>query len=463
MTDLASRIQEWARLDRLDREQVAAAQLESLRTQVRRLESNPFFSARFRAAGVSADCIGSIDDIRRFPTMGKAEVLADGAARPPFGFRLGVDAGQIRAIMTSGGTSGNPAEVYAYTREDLDFTTDLYAMDQYWKGGRPGDVAMMVSQLGMLTSPPLNVRAWECLGMPVLRVGPNSTEERVSVFERFRPNVLKLPYAYVLRFMDALRSAGVDPRAGRGMKFVFVSGGAYPLEFAAAVEDFFGAPMHEVFGCSQAGAVTSGTCEHGVRRKDGRGVMHCYDHAFVTEVLDPATGEQVKAGDEGELVITQLWRRASPVFRYRMGDRVRYLGYGQCECGRRQFKTLECGTVARYDDMLRIKGVNLWAHELDAHIYAHPRVDEFNGLVTIDEHGKERVVVRVELRGEYGQARFVEELSASLKLAFHVGMDVEVVPAGTVQRFELKQRRWKDERVARMAESRTFHPVGKTT
>jgi phenylacetate-CoA ligase len=451
MTDLATRIQAWKRLDALDRDQVLAAQLDSLRTQVRRLETNPFFSARFRAAGVSADSLRSLDDLRRFPTMAKADVLADGAAAPPFGTRLGVETQRIREIMTSGGTSGNPAEVYAYTREDLDFTTDLYAMDQYWKGGRPGDVAMMVSQLGMLTSPPLNVRAWECLEMAVLRVGPNSTEERVAVFERFRPNVLKLPYAYVLRFMEALRSAGVDPRAGHGLKFVFVSGGAYPVEFAATVQEFFGAPMHEVFGCSQAGAVTCGTCEHGVLRQAGRGVMHCYDHAFVTEVLDPATGEHVQAGEEGELVITQLWRHASPVLRYRMGDRVRYLGYGACECGRRQFKTLECGTVARYDDMLRIKGVNLWAHDLDAHIYAHPLVDEFNGLVTLDERGKERALVRVELRRECDPARFAQELSASLKQAFHVTMEVEVVAAGTVQRFELKQRRWKDERTARLA------------
>jgi phenylacetate-CoA ligase len=460
MSVAQSDIERWSRLDRLDRGQVQAGQLQGLREQVRRLESNPYFGPRFRAAGVAADSIRSLDDIRRFPTMSKADVLADGVAAPPYGTRLGVEANRIREIMTSGGTSGNAAEVYAYTEEDLEYTTDLYAMDQYWKGARPGDIAMMVSQLGMLTSPPLNVRAWERLGMPVLRVGPNSTEERVTTFARFRPNVLKLPYAYAFRFMDALRTANINPRSGRGMKFVFVSGGAYPVEFAASIQDFFGAPMHEVFGCSQAGAVVAGTCEHGVLRNTQRGVLHCYDHAFISEVINPQNGEHVKPGEEGELVITQLWRRASPVFRYRMGDRVRFIGHGQCDCGR-QLTALQCGTVARYDDMLRIKGVNLWAHDLDAHILAHPLVDEFNGLVTIDERGKERAVVRVELRSECSQEGFADELSASLKRTFHVTMDIEVVPPGTVQRFELKQRRWTDERSMRLAGAPSRAPVGK--
>lgn len=449
MTD--ADVQRWASLDRLDRAQITALQLAGLQRQLRRLAANPWFAPRLKAAGVDAERIRSLDDVRRLPTMSKADVLADSEAAPPFGTRLGVPLPVIREIMTSGGTSGRTPEVYAYTAADIDYTTDLYAMDQYWKGARPGDVAMMVSHLGMLTSPPLNVRAWERIGMPVLRVGPNSTEERVVAFERFRPAVLKLPYAYSLRFVEALRAAGIDPRAGAGMKYLFISGGAYPLDFVEAIEDFFGAPMHEVYGCSQAGAVVAGTCEHGVRTGPQRGVLHCYDQAFITEVLDPQTGEHVREGDEGELVITQLWREASPVLRYRMGDRVRYLGHGQCRCGR-QFTALECGTIARYDDMLRIKGVNLWTHELDAYILADPGVDEFNATVLLDERGRERAVVRVEAHGDARAEGLAARLSAGLKASFHVSFDVQLVPLGSVERFELKQRRWKDLRGRSLAQ-----------
>jgi phenylacetate-CoA ligase len=446
-------LRRWAALDTLSRSEVLALQLARLREQVRRLEANPWFGPRLGAAGVGAHSLRTLDDLRRFPTMGKADVLADSAAQPPFGTRLGVPRVALREIMTSGGTSGRPPEVYGYTAHDLAYTTDLYAMDQYWKGARAGDVAMMVSQLGLLTSPPLNVRAWERLGMPVLRVGPNSTEERVAAFARFRPDVLKLPHAYALRFMEALRSAGVDPREGAGMKYVFVSGGAYPVAFAQEVQAFFGAPMHEVFGCSQAGSVTAGTCDLGVLRGDARGVLHGYDHAFVTEVLDPRSGEHVREGQEGELVITQLWREASPVLRYRMGDRVRYLGVGCCSCGR-PLTALECGTIARYDDMVRIKGVNLWTHEVDAHVLAFDGVDEFNAQVLLDPEGKERVSLQVELSRHAGADLVAERLAASLKRQFHVSMDVQVVPAGTVQRFELKQKRWRDLRGDRMAAAR---------
>jgi phenylacetate-CoA ligase len=447
MTVTPEDLERWRVYDAPDRGEVLAVQLEGLRRQVRRLESNPWFAHRFAAAGVGADRLETLDDLRRFPTMGKADVLADSRAVPPFGLRLGVETHRIREIMTSGGTSGNPPEVYAYTESDLAFTTDLYAMDQYWKGARPGDVAMMVSQIGMLTSPPLNVRAWERIGMPVLRVGPNTTDERVAAFERFRPAVLKLPYAYAPRFVAALRAAGIDPRAGAGIKFVFISGGAYPIEFAQGIQDFFGAPMHEVYGCSQAGAVTAGTCSHGVLNGANRGVLHCYDPAFVTEVLAPHTDEPVQPGEEGELVLTQLWREASPVFRYRMGDRVRYLGVGQCACGRR-LTALECGTIARYDDMMRVKGVNLWAHDLDAHILAFDGVEEFNGTLCLDEHGRELALVRMELRDGVSPSGIPARLASSLRATFRVRFKVEVVPSGTVRRFELKQRRWQDERAS---------------
>jgi len=445
--------------ERLSRPELEALQLQRLREQVRRLVAgNPFHRERFAAAGVGADDLRSLDDLRRFPFMTKQDVLEDTAAAPPFGRRLGVEPSEIREIVTSGGTAGRQPEVYAFTRGDLDTATELYALDQYWKGARAGDIAMMVSEIGMLTSPPLNVRAWERLGMPVLRVGPNSTEERVAAFVRFKPKVLKLPYVYAIRFMQACRVAGVDPRRDvPGMKFVFISGGAYPVEFARAMEDFFGVPMHEVFGCSQAGTVTCGTCDRGVLARGAtggvRGWMHNYEHEVVTEVLDPATGQPVQDGEEGELVITPLFRAASPVFRYRMNDRVRFGAPERCGCGR-PFTTIECGTIARYDDMLRIKGINVWVHELDALILSDPSVDEFNGFLVLDGQGRERVCVRIELRAavpEEGRAGALKVLGARLKDAFRVTFDLEVVPAGTVKRFELKQRRWTDERTARMA------------
>jgi phenylacetate-CoA ligase len=449
--------QAWTAVERLQRPELEALQLEKLREQVRRLETNPYHGARFRAAGVDAESLGSLDDLRRFPFMSKQDVLEDTAEAPPYGRRLGINAAEIREIVTSGGTAGRQPEVYAFTRADLDTAVDLYAYDQHLKGARAGDVGMMVSEIGMLTSPPLNVRAWERLGMPVLRVGPNSTEERVATFVRFKPAVLKLPYVYAFRFVEACRAAGVDPKRDvPGLKFVFISGGAYRPEFAQAMEEFFGAPMHEVFGCSQAGTVTCGTCERGVLPRGERGWMHNYEHEILTEVLDPATGRPVRDGDEGELVITPLSRSASPVFRYRMGDRVRFGAAGRCGCGR-PFTTIECGTIARYDDMLRIKGVNCWVHELDALILADPDVDEFNGLLTLDEQGRERVRVLVELRTHATlprkQEQVVVALAAKLKDAFRVSFDVEAVPAGTVRRFELKQRRWTDQRAARLARS----------
>jgi len=449
----------WSPGEDLSVDELARLQLRRLRDQVSRLiATNPFHRERFRSAGVDAESLTSLADLRRFPTMSKSDVLVDTADHPPFGRRLGVRREEIREIVTSGGTAGHQPEVFAYTRQDLDVAVEIYAMDQYWKGAATGDIAMMISQLGMLTSPPMNVRAWERLGLAVLRLGPNSTEERVEAFARFRPSVLKLPYAYAPRFMLACREAGIDPRRDvPNLKYVFISGGAYPLSFAEEVTDFFAAPMHEVFGCSQAGTVISGTCETGVYTERGRGWMHCFDHEFVIEVLDPVTGEPVPEGSDGELVITPLYREASPVFRYRMNDRVTRGGAMYCTCGR-PFTTIECGTAARFDDMLKIKGVNIWAHDLDAFILDEPHVDEFNGIVTIDDHGRECARVLVELRGidddPVARGVVVRRISERLKHAFRVSFEVVAVPAGTVKRFELKQRRWTDEREERLRDGR---------
>jgi phenylacetate-CoA ligase len=131
---------------------------------------------------------------------------------------------------------------------------------------------------------------------------------------------------------------------------------------------------------------------------------------------------------------------------------VRYGAPGRCGCGR-PFSTIECGTIARYDDMLRVKGVNMWVHELDAFILGDPAVDEFNGLLTLDAQGRERIRVLVEVRVDRvaGDAdKHLGSLAARLKDAFRVTFDVEIVPPGTVRRFELKQRRWTDERLGRM-------------
>lgn len=448
--------QEWAALDRMSRAALEALQLQRLRAQVASLmASNPWFQRRFAEAGVGVADLRSMADIERFPTMTKADLLADVDQYPPYGSRLGVSNSEIREIVTSGGSSGRSPEPFAFTSDDLRTCVDLYAMDQYWKGARPGDIGMMVTQIGLLASAPLNVRAWERLGMAVLRVGPNSTEDRIATMLRFQPTVLKLPYVYALRFIEACRQAGVEPRkAIPGLKYIFTSGGSYPLEFAQNIEEFFDAPLHEVFGCSQAGGVVAGTCEHGVRTVRGRGLMHTYDHQLVVEVIDPASGEHVRDGEEGELVITPLARRASPVFRYRMGDRVRWFAHGQCPCGR-PFSSIESGTVARYDDMMKIKGINVWQHEIDNFILADDRIDEFNGVVAMDSEGRERARIMVELRESTKSNSkpndVCHELEQSLKKAFRLAIDVEVVPKGTVQRFELKQRRWKDERTARFS------------
>lgn len=447
------------RLETLSAADLKKLRFERLRELLLRCEAtNDFYRRRFRRANFDPDRFSSVDDLRRLEPTTKVDVLNDLEAKEPFGHRLGVSPGEIREIFMSGGSSGLRREHHAMTASDLASAAEIYAMTQHWMGGDAGDLAMCMAPIGVLTAPLITIEGWRRGGLVPLRVGPYSTAERVDFFRRYQPAVIQLPINYIPRFRAACVEQGIFPASDiPDLQCVRTSGGAYPLGMADEISAFFGATLHEVYGCSQAGTIVASTCERGASQDGERGVLHVLDSAFHVEVVDPETLEPVAEGEFGEVILTPLYRSASPLIRYRMRDRVRLVEPGSCGCGR-QFTSLECGSIARYDDMMKIKGINVWKHEVDRFILDHEHVEEFNAELAIDRSNREIARIYVELSSAAPQEatwrqNYLGQVGEALRRMFRLGFLVEEAVPGSVVRYEGKGSRWTDRRTERPSAS----------
>src|SRR5690606_26256010 len=162
-------------------------------------------------------------------------------------------------------------------------------------------------------------------------------------------------------------------------------------------QDFWGFTLHEGYGSTQGAGFICSTTERGVVGKDGgRGAMQCFDWHVIVEVIDPETGAHVEPGEFGEVVLTNLDIEGSPVVRFRTGDRVRLLPAGSAGNGR-SWTCIESGTIGRYDDMMKIRGNNVWPSAVDIAVFAQPEVAEYVGRVFVDDKARTEVVVKVGL------------------------------------------------------------------
>jgi phenylacetate-CoA ligase len=221
----------------------------------------------------------------------------------------------------------------------------------------------------------------------------------------------------------------------------------FPLQWGIDMENIWNVTLHDGYGSTQQETLLGCTCEKGAVPDGKRGFMHVFEDYTIVEVLNRDTRDPVKSGEWGEVVITTLGREASPVVRYATNDRVMFLSHTECNCGR-PFNGFQAGTISRYDDMLKIKGVNIWPQTTDEVIFAYNEIEEYNGKVIIGEGGKEEAVVLLEFKREVPENKkvgLVDIISKELHNRTGIRMKVIIAKEG-VKHFEFKPQRWEDER-----------------
>ena len=412
-------------LEALDTARLRAHQLERVRALVAAvLGANPFWTAKWREAGLAAaDDLRSWDDLRRLPLTEKSELVADQAAHPMFGTNLTYPLERYVRVHQTSGTSGVPLR-WLDTQASWDWWARCWGFVLAGAGVRPDDRAFFPFSFGLFVGFWAGFEGARALGALAIPGGGQDSPTRLAVMETLGATVLVCTPSYALHLLQVARERGVDP-AELPVRVTVHAGepGAGIPSVRARIETGWGARAFDHAGMTEMGA-------YGYECQAQSG-PHVNESEFVAEVIDPVTGAPAS---EGELVLTNLGRLGSPLVRYRTGDRVR-LAAAPCACGR-TFARLEGGILGRLDDMLIVRGVNVFPSAIEAIVRRFP-VEEFQiEVFRAGELDEVRVLVEVD-GGDAGARRVQDALRAGL------GIRLEVAPvgSGSLPRFELKARR----------------------
>ena len=422
-------------LERAPRRERARFQLERLRAVVARVhEGVPFYRRRLGEAAVAPADIRSLDDLRRLPFTTKD----DFQATYPFGL-LATPLDDVVRLHASSGTTGTPT-VVAYTRGDLDTWSDLMARTLRAGGVGRSDVVHNAYGYGLFTGGLGFHYGAERIGATVVPISSGFTERQLLALRDFGATVLCCTPSYSLHLAEALGAAGIPPSALR-LRVGFFGAEPWTEEMRRAIETRLGLTAFNVYGLSEiVGPGVSVECEehHG---------MHVHEDHFLPEVVDPATLEPVAPGVTGELVLTTLTKEALPVLRYRTRD-LTVLDPEPCRCGR---TFARIGRITgRTDDMLIIRGVNLFPSQIEQVLLAVPRVEPHYLLVLRREGALDALEIRVEahpdvvVAGEEAVRGLADLVQRRVREAIGIAVEVTVVPPGSVERSPGKARRIHD-------------------
>ncbi|MFJ3903837.1 phenylacetate--CoA ligase PaaK [Streptomyces sp. NPDC090025] len=421
--------------ERLGREELAALQLERLRATLRHAYDRvPFYREAFDKAGVRPEDCRSLADLARFPFTAKSD-LRD---HYPFGM-FAVEQSEIRRIHASSGTTGRPT-VVGYTQRDLDTWADVVARSIRAAGGRPGHKVHVAYGYGLFTGGLGAHYGAERLGCTVIPASGGMTARQVQLIQDFRPEIIMVTPSYMLTLLDEFERQGVDPRA-TSLKVGIFGAEPWTEEMRREIEERFALDAVDIYGLSEV--MGPGVAQECVETKDG---LHIWEDHFYPEIVDPVTGEVLPDGAEGELVFTSLTKEAMPVIRYRTRDLTRLLP-GTARVFRRMAKV-----TGRSDDMVILRGVNLFPTQVEEIVLRTPGVAPHFQLRLTKEGRLDALTVRAEARPEATpeqRAAAARAIAAGVKDGIGVSVAVEVVDPETLERSVGKIKRIVDLREAR--------------
>lgn len=389
--------------------------------------ANPFWTARWRAAGLSsARDLRGWDDFHRLPLTRKADFVEDQQAHAPFGSNLTYPLARYVRVHQTSGTGGHPIR-WLDTQGSWDWWAHCWKLVLTGAGIGPGDRVYFPFSFGLFIGFWAGFEGARALGALAIPGGGHDSLARLKTMQALGATALVCTPSHALHFIAIARERGID-LTRLGLRATVHAGepGAGIPAVRARIESGWGAPAFDHAGMTEVGA-------YGYECGAQAG-LHVNETEFIAEVIDPDT---LAPAQEGELVLTNLGRTGSPAVRYRTGDRVR-VASGPCACGR-TFRRLEGGILGRLDDMLIIRGVNVFPSAIEAIVRRFAVVDEFR--VEVRDH-RERQHARVLIEVDAARGGAVREaVQEALRAGLGVRIDVECVAPGVLPRWELKARR----------------------
>jgi phenylacetate-CoA ligase len=431
MLDLAPRPEELEPIELASADELAALQLERLRSTLEHAYASvPFYRRRFDEHGVRPEDCRTLEDLTRFPFTTKDDLRES----YPFGM-FAVPRDRIARIHASSGTTGR-ATVVGYTKHDLDVWATVVARSIRASGGRPGDRVHIAYGYGLFTGGLGAHGGAERLGCTVIPVSGGLTERQAQLIVDFEPDVIMVTPSYMLAILDELERRGTDPRA-TSLKVGIFGAEPWTEEMRREIEQRLDMHAVDIYGLSEV--IGPGVANECVETKDG---LHVWEDHFYPEVVDPETGATLAGGTKGELVFTTLTREAMPVIRYRTRDLTR-LFPGTARTMRRMEKI-----TGRSDDMIILRGVNLFPSRIEELILRVPGLSPHFQLVLTRPGRLDELTVHVEARAGAAdvatRAASSERLSALVKENAGVSVLVDVLEPGLLERSAGKATRLLD-------------------
>lgn len=425
------------------RTEMVTLQLARLQETLERVYNKvPFYQNKFKESNVIPENITSLEDLRKLPFTIKKD-LRD---HYPYGL-FAADMKDIVRIHASSGTSGKPTTV-AYTQNDIDNWADIVARAVAIAGGEPEGIFQNAYGYGLFTGGLGLHYGAERLGMATVPISGGNTDRQITIIEDYKPTVIAGTPSYILKVAEELSAQGYDPR-NTSLKFGIFGAEPWSEEMRKLLEESFNIKACDIYGLSEV--MGPGVAMECHEAQDG---LHIAEDHFIVEVINPDTLEPVEDGEEGELVFTSLTKEAFPVIRYRTGD-IASITREKCKCGRTT--TRMSRVKGRIDDMLIIRGVNVFPSEIEHFLiqldelapHFQVQLKRENNLDIVELHVEITEAVYGQINGNMGNeyiAAIKKAVQHSMKNHCLVSMNVKVLPPRSIPRSEGKAIRVIDRR-----------------
>jgi phenylacetate-CoA ligase len=424
-------------IETMDRTALERMQVERLTQTLERASRSPYYAERLKAAGADALSVRTVADVAKLPLTTKDDLRE----HSPYGF-LAVERDELIRMHSSSGTTGR-ATVIFHTAGDIAAWTNIVARSMYMTGMRRSDVFQNMMTYGLFTGGLGFHYGAEKIGALVIPAGAGNSKRQIQLMRDFATTVIHIIPSYVLHLSTVFEELGVDPRRDTQVKIAFIGAEPHSEKMRQKIEAFYGFKAFNSYGLSEMnGPGVAFECPE----QNG---MHLWEDNYILEIVDPDTLKPLPDGEEGEMVLTTLLREGMPIVRYRTKDLTRVIP-GPCPCGRthRRIDRIK----GRTDDMLILKGVNIFPIQIEKKLMDIPGVGQ-NFLIVLDREGyNDHMTVKVEVNREFflGDLKQLEGLRRriveDLKSAILITPKVDLVEPGSLPKGEGKAVRVVDNR-----------------
>ena len=424
-----------AELEHADRDTIVRAQMKRLADLVRQIQGrNAFYTRKLDAAGLRSGAFVPADDFVKLPLTTKSELVADQQASPPWGTMLTEPIERYTRYNQTSATTGSPLR-WLDTNDSWQWMLECWKAVYRAAGVGPSDRILFPFSFGPFLGFWTAFEAACQIEAHCIPAGGMSSEARLALVEALSPTVVCCTPTYALRLAEVASTNGGGDLSRSSVRVLIVAGepGGSISSTRDRIERAWGARVIDHHGLTEVGPISFECWE-------APGFLHLNECEYICEVLEPDHDREVPDGQRGELVVTNLGRMASPLIRYRTGDIV-VRRIDRCVCGR-TLARLEGGILARADDMVSVRGVNVYPSAVEAVVRRFDEVAEYRA--TIVSHGSLRELsIEIELvPGAGGTAQIAGRMDAAFRETLGLTVPLRLVEPGALPRFEMKARRF---------------------